>query len=170
MKRGTDCTSTDGLVALAYCRADPDTNRSAGLHSCPWYSPQGCHERRIELARCRSDLFTASLNSRLARKSITRNSPLSKRRPMPASNWLQALPPSASHSGGLRQRVCLARTPPTGCARSCWPGPLRPFASPTSLSRHAPIWRSGPLACAQSAPPIWHPGSARCAGTCLRAW
>ena len=30
MKRGTDCTSTDGLVALG---AAPDTNRSAGLHS-----------------------------------------------------------------------------------------------------------------------------------------
>jgi IS5 family transposase len=30
LKRGTDCTSTAGLVAL---RAAPDTNRSAGLHS-----------------------------------------------------------------------------------------------------------------------------------------
>jgi hypothetical protein len=33
IERGTDCTSTVGLVASAYCRADPDTNRSAGLHS-----------------------------------------------------------------------------------------------------------------------------------------
>ena len=32
LTRGTDCTSTNGLVAPQY-GADPDTNRSAGLHS-----------------------------------------------------------------------------------------------------------------------------------------
>ena len=30
MKRGTDCTSTDGLIALGEA---PDTNRTAGLDS-----------------------------------------------------------------------------------------------------------------------------------------
>ena len=38
--RGTDCTSTGGLVALVI-GAGPDTNRSAGLHSRVVFAPKG---------------------------------------------------------------------------------------------------------------------------------
>ena len=54
VRQRTDCTSTNGLVAPA--GADPDTNRSAGLHS---FREVG-HDRRpmglVEFTGCRSDL------------------------------------------------------------------------------------------------------------------
>ena len=57
-ERGTDCFSRDGLVArgvLAW-RADPDANRSAGLHSNLVVLDDSSHQGLVELARCRSDL------------------------------------------------------------------------------------------------------------------
>ena len=72
LKRGTDCTSTDGLVALVFqCgpRYEPLSGApftSRGRHQC------GATKGKPELARCRSDLFSASSKSRLAREqSIT---------------------------------------------------------------------------------------------------
>ena len=54
VRQRADCTSTNGLVAP--CGADPDTNRSAGLHS---FHGVG-HDRRrvglVEFTGCRSDL------------------------------------------------------------------------------------------------------------------
>jgi hypothetical protein len=51
------------LLHAALCaedRADPDANRSAGLHSVRVDIDESSHQGLVELARCRSDLSLAS--------------------------------------------------------------------------------------------------------------
>ena len=56
--RETDCTSTNGLVAPAIAGdgADPDTNRSIGLHSLHGVGRDCRPDGLAELTNCRSDL------------------------------------------------------------------------------------------------------------------
>ena len=53
-RQKTDCTSTNGLVAPA--GADPDTNRSVGLHSLHGVGHDRRHAGLVEFTSCRSDL------------------------------------------------------------------------------------------------------------------
>ena len=48
--------------------ADPDTNRSAGLHSWTVVLPKQCHRGLLEFACCRSDLFKSIFSLRLRKK------------------------------------------------------------------------------------------------------
>jgi hypothetical protein len=73
-RQRTDCHSTDGLVAsLSLKRAAMRTQmRTAQRGSNPvtWNSTHRGHQGLVELARCRSDLFSASSLSRRARKLV----------------------------------------------------------------------------------------------------
>ena len=59
VRQRTDCTSTNGLVAEISGEAeiaDPDTNRSVGLHSLHGVGLDRRHAGLVEFTSCRSDL------------------------------------------------------------------------------------------------------------------
>lgn len=75
MKHGRDREQTANLQTALLCelalrgqRTDPDANRSAGLHSVPVDVDDSRHQGLVELARRRSDLFSASSRSRRGRE------------------------------------------------------------------------------------------------------
>lgn len=73
------CPGVNKERLRTYCRscctvtscvsADPDANRSAGLRPVH-VANHVCHKLAFELGRCRSNLFTASWDERLARNSL----------------------------------------------------------------------------------------------------
>ena len=81
------CCTTEG--------ADPDTNRSVGLHWFLWSLPIGCHKKLVEFSRRRSELFFASSDSRLARNQTTISINNFPHQPMPAQwPWPPTSPPT----------------------------------------------------------------------------
>ena len=199
--RETDCTSTNGLVAVACPRAgaaDPDTNRSMGLHSLHGVGRDCRPAGLAEFTNCRSDLSMHLREHVYAGTTFDsvevgligwrwRSGPSFQAMQAAACVNLSAaacaatvggLPGAAGalHLPGGLTLTCLASNPasrvitPTGCGRSCWPWPRTPFASPRARSVVAAICWSRRRACPHSSPQTSHPGSAACAGSRRPAW